>query len=145
MVRPKYLMRDFINLNRTYKAHRTNVWWIMKVFQVHSILIIQLIFQGINKLISLFFSLQAMALAELKHPYICGYKEFFVTWDKEVGQQNGFHLLLIFILLFVFFFSLEKYKFKWRFSCKQIPFILFLWLKTPYFRFLSCIKNYVMQ
>ena len=30
-----------------------------------------------------------MALQELqhssKHPYICGYKEFFVTWDKEVS------------------------------------------------------------
>ena len=24
-----------------------------------------------------------MALAELQHTYICGYKEFFVTWDKE--------------------------------------------------------------
>lgn len=27
---------------------------------------------------------EAMALQELRHPYICGYKEFFVTWDKEV-------------------------------------------------------------
>lgn len=26
---------------------------------------------------------EAMALNELRHPYICGYKEFFVTWDKE--------------------------------------------------------------
>ena len=26
---------------------------------------------------------EAMALQELKHPNICGYKEFFVTWDKE--------------------------------------------------------------
>ncbi|XP_070581939.1 serine/threonine kinase-like domain-containing protein STKLD1 [Ptychodera flava] len=26
---------------------------------------------------------EAMALQELQHPYICGYKEFFVTWDKE--------------------------------------------------------------
>ncbi|CAH1787300.1 unnamed protein product [Owenia fusiformis] len=26
---------------------------------------------------------EAMALQELKHPYICGYKEFFVTWDKK--------------------------------------------------------------
>eukprot|EP00057_Strongylocentrotus_purpuratus_P012112 XP_011666586.1 PREDICTED: serine/threonine kinase-like domain-containing protein STKLD1 [Strongylocentrotus purpuratus] len=26
---------------------------------------------------------EAMALQELKHPYICGYKDFFVTWDKE--------------------------------------------------------------
>ena len=24
-----------------------------------------------------------MALQELQHRYICGYKEFFVTWDKE--------------------------------------------------------------
>nr|XP_006817728.1 PREDICTED: probable inactive protein kinase-like protein SgK071 homolog [Saccoglossus kowalevskii] len=24
-----------------------------------------------------------MALQELQHPYVCGYKEFFVTWDKE--------------------------------------------------------------
>jgi len=24
---------------------------------------------------------QAMALQELEHPYICGYKEFFVNWD----------------------------------------------------------------
>lgn len=22
-----------------------------------------------------------MALQELQHPYVCGYKEFFVTWD----------------------------------------------------------------
>ena len=35
MARPKCLMRDFTNLNRIYKAHWTNVWWIMKVFQVH--------------------------------------------------------------------------------------------------------------
>ena len=35
MARPKCLMRDFTNLNRIYKAHQTNVWWIMKVFQVH--------------------------------------------------------------------------------------------------------------
>ncbi|XP_057289397.1 serine/threonine kinase-like domain-containing protein STKLD1 [Hydractinia symbiolongicarpus] len=26
---------------------------------------------------------EAMALQELQHPYICGYKEFFVTWDKD--------------------------------------------------------------
>jgi len=26
---------------------------------------------------------EAMALNELRHPYICGYREFFVTWDKE--------------------------------------------------------------
>jgi probable inactive protein kinase-like protein SgK071 len=24
-----------------------------------------------------------MALQQLQHPYICGYKEFFVLWDKE--------------------------------------------------------------
>ena len=35
MAGPKCLMRDFTNLNRIYKAHRTYVWWIMKVFQVH--------------------------------------------------------------------------------------------------------------
>ena len=29
---------------------------------------------------------EAMALQELRHPYICGYKEFFVTWDKEVRK-----------------------------------------------------------
>ena len=32
MARPKCLMRDFTNLKRIYKAHRTNVWWIMKAF-----------------------------------------------------------------------------------------------------------------
>ena len=32
MARPKCLMRDFTNLTRIYKAHRTNVWWTMKVF-----------------------------------------------------------------------------------------------------------------
>ena len=37
VARPKCLMRDFTNLNRILKAHRTNVWWIMKVFQVHCI------------------------------------------------------------------------------------------------------------
>jgi probable inactive protein kinase-like protein SgK071 len=26
---------------------------------------------------------EAMALQDLKHRYICGYREFFVTWDKE--------------------------------------------------------------
>ena len=35
MARPKCLMRDFTNMNRILKAHRTNVWWIMKVFQLH--------------------------------------------------------------------------------------------------------------
>ena len=35
MARPKCLMRDFTNLNRIYKAHRANVWWTMKVFQIH--------------------------------------------------------------------------------------------------------------
>ena len=34
MARPKCLIRDFTNLNRIYKAHRTNVWWFMKVFRV---------------------------------------------------------------------------------------------------------------
>ena len=33
MAGPKCLMRDFTNLIRIYKAHRTNVWWIMKVFR----------------------------------------------------------------------------------------------------------------
>lgn len=28
-----------------------------------------------------------MALNELQHPYVCGYKEFFVTWDKEVSAM----------------------------------------------------------
>ena len=37
MARPKCLMRDFTNLNRIYKAHQTNVWWIMKVFRLHCI------------------------------------------------------------------------------------------------------------
>jgi probable inactive protein kinase-like protein SgK071 len=27
---------------------------------------------------------EAMALENLKHKYICGYKEFFCYWDKEV-------------------------------------------------------------
>ena len=35
MARPKCLMRDFTNLNTIHKAHRTNVWWTMKVFQLH--------------------------------------------------------------------------------------------------------------
>ncbi|XP_062514884.1 serine/threonine kinase-like domain-containing protein STKLD1 [Corticium candelabrum] len=26
---------------------------------------------------------EAMALQQLQHPYVCGYKEFFVLWDKE--------------------------------------------------------------
>ena len=30
--RPKYLTREVTNLNRIYKVHQTNVWWIMKVF-----------------------------------------------------------------------------------------------------------------
>ena len=34
MARPKCLMRDFTKLNRIYEAHRTNVWWIMKVFRL---------------------------------------------------------------------------------------------------------------
>ncbi len=29
-----------------------------------------------------------MALHELQHPYICGYKEFFVTWDREVRYMK---------------------------------------------------------
>ncbi len=28
---------------------------------------------------------QAVALEQLKHSYICGYKEFFVVWDSEVS------------------------------------------------------------
>ena len=28
------LMRDFTNLNRIYKAHRTNIWWTLKVFRL---------------------------------------------------------------------------------------------------------------
>ena len=35
MAKPKCLMRDFINLNRIYKADRTKVWWIMKVFWLY--------------------------------------------------------------------------------------------------------------
>ena len=31
-----------------------------------------------------------MALQDLQHPYICGYKEFFVTWDKQVNSNLGF-------------------------------------------------------
>ena len=38
MARPKHLMKDFTNLNRLYKAHWTNVWWILKVFRVHCII-----------------------------------------------------------------------------------------------------------
>ncbi|XP_067940119.1 serine/threonine kinase-like domain-containing protein STKLD1 [Watersipora subatra] len=30
---------------------------------------------------------EAMALQELQHPYVCGYKEFFVTWDEEVAAM----------------------------------------------------------
>uniref|UniRef100_H2Z7A6 non-specific serine/threonine protein kinase n=1 Tax=Ciona savignyi TaxID=51511 RepID=H2Z7A6_CIOSA len=26
---------------------------------------------------------EAMALQELRHQFVCGYKEFFVTWDRE--------------------------------------------------------------
>ena len=35
MSRPKCLMRDFTMFYRIYKAHYTNVWWTMKVFQLH--------------------------------------------------------------------------------------------------------------
>ena len=35
MAKPKCLMRDFTNSYRIYKAHRTNVWWIMKVFWLY--------------------------------------------------------------------------------------------------------------
>ena len=35
MARPQFLTRDFTNFNRTYKAHQTNIWWIMKVFPLH--------------------------------------------------------------------------------------------------------------
>ena len=35
LARPKCLMRDFTNLNRIYKAHRTNVWCTIKVFRLH--------------------------------------------------------------------------------------------------------------
>ena len=28
-----------------------------------------------------------MALNELQHPYVCGYKEFFVTWDADVSAM----------------------------------------------------------
>ena len=38
MPKPKCLMRGFINLNRIYKAHQTNVWWTMKVFRLHWII-----------------------------------------------------------------------------------------------------------
>ena len=30
-----------------------------------------------------------MALQDLRHPYICGYKEFFVTWDKQVCSEQS--------------------------------------------------------
>lgn len=30
---------------------------------------------------------EAMALSELKHPNVCGYKEFFVNWDKSVSAM----------------------------------------------------------
>ena len=39
MARPKCLMRDFTNLDRIYKAHRTNVWWTTEVFRQHCICI----------------------------------------------------------------------------------------------------------
>ena len=32
--------------------------------------------------------LQALALQKLDHPYVCGYKEFFVMWDKEVPHNS---------------------------------------------------------
>ena len=35
MALPKRQMRDFTELNMIYKAHRTNVWWTMKVFWLH--------------------------------------------------------------------------------------------------------------
>ena len=38
MARPKCLMGDFTNLYGKYKAHQTNVWWIMQVFPLHCIL-----------------------------------------------------------------------------------------------------------
>ena len=38
MARAKCPMRDFINFNRVYKAHRTIVWWTTKVFRLHWII-----------------------------------------------------------------------------------------------------------
>ena len=35
MARAKCPMRDLINFNRIYKAHRTIVWWTMTVFRLH--------------------------------------------------------------------------------------------------------------
>jgi hypothetical protein len=49
-----------------------------------------------------------MALQDLQHPYICGYKEFFVTWDKQVKLNNMIQLynnkinIILNIVYFVF-------------------------------------------
>lgn len=48
-----------------------------------------------------------MALQELKHPYTCGYKEFFVTWDKEVFAYYIVAIVLhsYFLLLMTVYFQ----------------------------------------
>ena len=48
MARVKCLMRDFINFNRIYKAHRTIVWWTMKVFRLHCQSLFQNVFENFN-------------------------------------------------------------------------------------------------
>lgn len=39
-------------------------------------------------------TMQAVALQKLSHPYICGYREFFVIWDQEVTVLRCIFLII---------------------------------------------------
>lgn len=75
---------------------------------------------------SIFWSLfifQACALRELKHPYICGYREFFVEWDKEVKMVlmtiSNFSRFQIFQNIFFYFRSLLCISILWWIVTKK--------------------------
>ena len=47
-----------------------------------------------------FILLQAVALQNLNHPYICGYREFFVIWEQEVRNIcTPLHNVIMYVVI----------------------------------------------
>ena len=94
MARPKCLMRDFTNSNKIYKAHRANIWWIMKVLGVHCtwwVFLLQNIFYSKD-----YTQERKYAIPYTKHSNIIK-----LSWQKHYHQSTHDFNVISYLLYFI--------------------------------------------
>ena len=112
MALPKRQMRDFTELNMIYKAHRTNVWWTMKVFWLHWYILISCFCTQPLKLWNYLTAIY----------YLILYFPFLYFWLALTGQIQDLCFSTIWLITKMEWFTVNKEVSKpydYRYDCGQ--------------------------